>query len=243
MSMASKREERIGQTFTNQYGSYTIIEYYDVHNVIIRWNDKYETCMKTQYSNCIKGAIVNPYYPTILGHGYLGLMSDGSKPKTKVDGKITREYAVWHNMLQRCYDTNFQEKNPSYKGCQLEECLHCYAYFLEFVIEYIEGYEYWLNHPNKGVALDKDIKGDGSKLYSRDTIMFVSASKNTEERIERCGVKSVSIYGVNIDTGEKTKVFDSILQASQELNICRTGIYRCLDGRQATYKNYKWFKI
>lgn len=238
---------RIGEEFTSNEGCrFVIIEYNDTYDVWVEFLDEHKARVHTQYNNCKVGAVKNPYHPSVYGVGYLGLMSDGTRPKTRENGKMTREYGLWKRMLERCYSSKFQEKNPSYKGSILEDCLHCFAFFLEHVIRNIPNYEYWLEHPNEGVALDKDIRGDGGKIYSRDTIMFVPQSENTRERLERCGnpIKPIKIYGVNVKTGEKTKVFNSISEASSEMGIKHSCISGCLNNKkQKTAGGYKWYKV
>lgn len=185
------KKNRVGERFVSKesLGAYEfiIVEYNKCEDVWVEFQDEYKAKVHTSYQCCRKGGVKNPYHPSVFGKGYLGLMSNGSKPIMWNNGKVTREYVVWYSMLRRIYDPKFHERNPTYKDCILEDCLHCFAYFLEFVIRDIPNYEYWLNHPNEGVALDKDIRGKGSKIYSRDTIMFVTIEENSKERIERCG--------------------------------------------------------
>ena len=244
------KKNRVGEKFTNNKGcTFIIVEYINANDLWVEFQDEYKARVHANYKNCRDGGIKNPYYPSVYGVGYLGLMSDGSRPKVGENGKDTREYKVWHSMIQRVYDPKFQEKNPTYKGSILEEELHCFAYFLEFVIRDIPNYEYWLTHPNEYVALDKDIRGNGSKIYSRDTIMFVPQSENTKERIERCGnsfgSQPIKVYGVNVKTGECTKVFDSIREASRETGAKECCISECfkVNGRQKTAHGYRWFKV
>ena len=50
----------------------------------------------------------------------------------------------------------------------------------------IENYELWLNS-DKRICLDKDLKQVDvkNKVYSIDTVKFISASENTREAMER----------------------------------------------------------
>ena len=240
------KQNRVGEVFVSNEGcEFVIVEYVNSKNVIIEFCDEYKVRKNITYSQCNRGSVKNPYHPSVYGYGYLGLMSDGSKPKTKENGKMTREYEVWKNMIMRVYCPKWHETHPSYKGTILEECLHCYAYFLEYVIRDIPNYEYWLKHPNEGVALDKDVRGNGSKVYSRDTLMFVTQSENSRESVKRCGTltQSIEVYGVNIKTGERTREFENISEASKELGVNGSNISACLNGRYKTSGGYKWFKV
>lgn len=237
-----RKNNRVGEKFVSNEGySFVIVEYNKYEDVIIEFCDKHKSRVHTQYTNCKKGSVKNPYHPSVHGHGYLGLMSDGTRPKTRENGKATREYEVWSSMLARCYSEKYHEKQPTYRDSILEEELHCFAFFLEFVIKNIPNYEYWLNHPNEGVALDKDIRGKGSKVYSRDTIMFVTRSENCRESNKRN--PTTKVYGINIKTNEKTKVFNSVKEASCELDICCSSISACLNSRQKTAGGYTWHKV
>ena len=69
-------------------------------------------------------------------------------------------------MIQRCYDNEFQIKQPTYKDCKVCEEWHCYANFKK-----------WFNKnyyelDNERVELDKDILVEGNKIYSPDTCIF-----------------------------------------------------------------------
>ena len=239
--------ERIGEVFTSNEGcKFIIVEYNKYNDVWIEFCDEHKARVHTGYGACKKGEIKNPYHPSVYGHGYLGLMSDGTRPKTmNGNGKHTREYTVWKSMIQRVYCLKFHERCPTYKDVVLEDCLHCFAFFLEHVIRNIPNYEYWLNHPNELVALDKDTKSDGSKTYSRDTLMFIPQSENCKERNERCGIaiKPIKVYGVNVKTGERTKVFNSTHEASRELGVNQSSISACLNGRLKSTGGYRWFKV
>lgn len=241
----TKENTRIGEKFTSNEGyEFIIIEYNNCEDLWIQFEDKYGAKVHTRYQNCRTGQIKNPYHPSVFGCCYLGLLSDGSRPKTTDGkGKHTREYDVWCNMVERCYSTKWHNRHPTYKDVTLDENLHCFAYFLEH-IHLIPNYEYWLEHPNEGVSLDKDIRGKGNKIYSLDTIMFVSKSENSREVAKRYGVrKNVKVQGENIKTSEKTKVFESMNEAERETGVNHRDISACVNGRRNDAGGYKWIVI
>lgn len=100
--------------------------------------------------------------PVMCGMGYRG--------SENVDCK-SESYLKWHDMLNRCYNAKFHERQPQYK-----ECTVC---------------EEWLNYSNfkvwyeqnkiAGMALDldKDILFKGNKVYSSETCCFVPHTINT----------------------------------------------------------------
>ncbi len=100
--------------------------------------------------------------PVMCGVGYHG--------SENVDC-TSESYLKWHDMLVRCYNAKFHERQPQYKGCTV-----C---------------EEWLNYSNfkvwydqnkiKGMSLDldKDILFKGNKIYSPETCCFVPHAINT----------------------------------------------------------------
>ena len=70
-------------------------------------------------------------------------------------------------MLMRCYDPKYQEKHPSYKGCEIENYLLNFQHMGEWIDE--NYYEV----PGEKMCLDKDILYKGNKIYSRNTCIFV----------------------------------------------------------------------
>lgn len=100
--------------------------------------------------------------PVMCGIGYRG--------SENVDS-TSESYLKWHDMINRCYNAKFHERQPQYKGCTV-----C---------------EEWLNYSNfkvwydknkiTGVSwdLDKDILFKGNKVYSPETCCFVPHAVNT----------------------------------------------------------------
>lgn len=239
----SSKNKRLGEHFINSEGyEFIIVEYNNANNIIIEFQDKYKAKVPSRYGRCKNTS--NPYHPSVYGTGCLGLMPDGSKPIISINGKTTKEYRVWSSMIQRCYDEKFHKNNPTYKDATVCERWLVFANFLEDITS-IEGYELWKN--NGGYCLDKDAKGNGSKLYSLDTCCFISVNDNVKERNNRCGSPSnginEKIYGVNIKTGEKTKIYNSIREASRDFDVAYQSIQSCLNKKANSCKGYRWFKV
>lgn len=108
-----------------------------------------------------------------------------------IDGKHLRFYRCWHNMLERCYSSDYQRKYPTYIGCTVCEDWKILSIFKEwFDANYIEGY-----------CLDKDILSGYHKVYSPVTCIFLHPYLNrvlsikpkidldTPSGVERCGKK------------------------------------------------------
>jgi len=90
---------------------------------------------------------------------------------TWVDGKNIREYDLWKNMLQRCFDEKCKQKCPAYEG------VTCSKEWLSMT-KFIEDVSQMKGFGLIGWALDKDILQKGNKLYSKETCCFVPAEVN-----------------------------------------------------------------
>ena len=104
-------------------GCFTITNYLDSYNIGIRFIDTGDEMVA--HLGCIKnGEVKDPYSPSVCGVGVLG-----TKYPPSISGVLTREYALWQGMLQRCYSDNFKKKNPTYEGCEVSDNLKSYEYF------------------------------------------------------------------------------------------------------------------
>ena len=96
--------------------------------------------------------------------------NDKTRP-AKVDGKIVKEYDLWQSMLKRCFNENCQNKQPTYKGCNVSDNFLNYAYFYDWCHEQVgfgkvdDKGRYW--------QLDKGLLFVGNKTYSETACVFV----------------------------------------------------------------------
>lgn len=252
--MKGRFEDKTGKRFTNkkELGGYDfiIVEYNKYIDLWVEFQDEHKARVHTNYQKCKNGSVANPYHKSVYGVGCLGLMSDGSKPRTVKEDNyriMVKEYNLWHNMIRRCYDDKLHEQEPSYKDAIVCDRWLTYANFLED-LPLIEGYDLWLN--NEGYALDKDLKGNGSKVYSFETCCFITISENSKEanlrerEQRKQPQQGTKIYGINIKTGEQTRIFNSVKEASNYFNVKSSArFFECLNGQRKTYKGYTWHKI
>lgn len=183
----SAKIDRTGYVFINNQGCEAIVvEYKNNKEVVIEFQDRYKAKIMTTWNYIQKGSVRNPYHKTVSGVGCLGVMSDGTVPKTSKNSKETREYTLWSSMIRRCYNESVLKLRPCYRDAEVCERWLVYSNFLED-LPFIEGYEYWYNNPNKKIALDKDIKGNGQKLYCLENCCFVDTSENSRETFTRLG--------------------------------------------------------
>lgn len=155
---------KIGNVYeTNNSGSFIVEHYINSQNIHIRF-------LATGYKNIVggyqirSGQITDRLLPNVYSIGIIG------DCVSKVNGKHTKQYAVWREMLKRCYDQNYQSKFPTYLDCHVEEFFHYLPNFSRWVCE------------QKGFSeanwdFDKDILGNG-KFYSRDFCVFVPKEVN-----------------------------------------------------------------
>ena len=108
--------DRTGEENINNFGSKMIITGYRTNRDIDVYFPEYDWTIKNvQYNNFKKGQIKCPYERRTYGKGYLG---EGSY-KAKENGKTTRVYKSWKSMLQRCYDSKYHERQPTYIDCEV----------------------------------------------------------------------------------------------------------------------------
>lgn len=112
-----------------------------------------------------------------------------------VDGKQKQKrvwtcpcYRAWSNMLQRCYSTEYKERNPTYKGCSVSECWLTFSNFRAWMVA-----QNW-----DGKQLDKDLLDQGNKVYSAETCVFVAPMVNTFTN-DRGSSRGECLIGVNWD--------------------------------------------
>ena len=125
-------------------------------------------------------------------------------------------YRAWANMLERCYSTKFQERNPTYKGCSVSEEWLTFSNFRR-----------WMESQDwEGMQLDKDILFAGNNVYSAKTCVFITSIVNTftvDCRASR-GEWSIGVYW-NKQAGKFLSQCSNPLTNKRE----HLGIFTCED--------------
>jgi hypothetical protein len=161
-------KNRTGEINYNNFGSkMTIISYINCDNITVKFDNG--SIINSRYDHFKEGVLRSPYCKTIYGMGYIG----EGKYESHIENKITKTYQYWHGILTRCYSNNFQEKNPTYKNCEVCDDWNNFQNFGKW---YDENY-YEIN--GEKMQLDKDILNKGNKIYSPDTCVFVPQRINT----------------------------------------------------------------
>ena len=171
----SKKIDRIGETnISNEGCIMKIVEYNNCDDIIIQFEDEYKYRLCTSYRHFKEGECKNPYFASVLGHGYMGVDKEGNVPKISElkDGKNIKTWEAhkWGNMLQRCFDDKFKEKYPTYKDVTCCKRWLCFSYFLED-LEILKQEYNW--NVDEKLQLDKDILYKGNKLYSLENCVLV----------------------------------------------------------------------
>ena len=226
--------DRIGIEFTtNEEYQVVVIDYIDAKKVQVMFLDEHKHKMWTTWNNLKSGSLKNPFHKSVYGVGYLGLNGNHFK-----NGKKTREYQVWQGMIARCYDG--KERHKTYENVTVCDRWHNYSLFLED-LPLIKNYEYWKNHPNEKISLNKDfyytelgIKTD-CKEYSLLTTRFITKPENSKESAERSELGKPKKRVKCIET---QAIYESIQQASRETGIPHSNIIKVCQGERKTCGGY-----
>lgn len=180
-----ERYKVIGEKFQNKNGIEFIIE--DCESITPNSVRLYRVrFIKSGYvahnvsSGHIRNGEVKDYLsPSVFGVGCLGYASGYAKRK-----ESRRLYYTWRNMIRRCYDKNDNAyKWYGAKGVAVCDRWKRLDYFIEDITS-IRGYDP-VKFENSEIELDKDILGNGKKLYSLETCCFVSHSENNRDALKR----------------------------------------------------------
>lgn len=161
---------KTGETQLNSFGSEMIIVKYRKNNDIDVYFPEYNwTAEHKEYKDFKNGYIRCPYERRTYGVGFLG----EGKYKASKNGKYAKPYKAWKSMIERCYSPKYQEKQPTYIGCEVCEEWHNFQNFAEW---YEQNY---YEIPGERMELDKDILVKDNKTYSPNTCVFVSHNINS----------------------------------------------------------------
>lgn len=163
--------DRTGEKSMNFQGyEITVIESYGAHNLVVEFNDVRKSKREgVSYQEFIKGSIKNLYHADIYGVGYFG----EGEYTARVGGKMSKCYATWINMLDRCYSKNSTLTKESYKDVTVCDEWHNFQNFAKWF------YENYNSEIMKSWHLDKDIICPDCKIYSPETCCIIPIEINT----------------------------------------------------------------
>ena len=156
---------------TKQGCTIKIINKTKVGYSMVKFLDDYGYEVEVKNSSISRGTIRNPYYPSVCGIGYRGV----GEYKVSINSKATKEYETWRSMLVRCYDSKYQNLQPTYVGTTV------YSEWLNFQNFAKWHKENFPNIENIFFELDKDLlqKNIENKIYSPETCVFLPNKINT----------------------------------------------------------------
>lgn len=162
----STKIKYVGKVFsTNFCGDLVVLEYHRHNHVVVKF---LETGYITTVSmgNLRKGNCRDKLLPMVFGVGIVG--DEITRTST---GTHTKEYALWVNMLSRCYNVKVKNKSQKYSTCKVSENFKYFPYFKEWCNKQI-------GFGKEGWQLDKDILIKGNVLYSEHTCTFIPQEIN-----------------------------------------------------------------
>lgn len=161
----AKKAEHEGSIYpSKRFGDMIIVEYLNSKEVVVKFlNTGYVT--KEWFSSVKSGEVRDKSLPTTCGVGFIDV--DGAS----IDKNMTKEYSLWNNMINRCYNENLRHKHSTYADCKVSEDWR-----------YLSNFKEWCNnqvgYDQEGWHLDKDILANGNKEYSQETCCFVPKEIN-----------------------------------------------------------------
>ena len=154
-------DKRIGESRKNNDGELmTIIEYKNCDDILVEFNDRFNTQINSTYDCFSTGTIRNPNrvgkYGQVIGK------------ECSTSGK---EFRTWEQIVERVFNPRKWEDRENYKNVGIYKDWLYYPNFYKWIKEQ-ENYNRW----NEGErwAIDKDILSDpNNKIYSPDTCCLV----------------------------------------------------------------------
>ena len=211
---------------TRRSGDIEIIEYFNYHKVLIKFKNTGREKF-VQMKEVRNGSVCDKFLPF---RGGVGVIGEGDY-KSKVDGKYTREFSIWKDMVDRCYLK--KDKFLAYSDVTVCEEWLKFQNFAKWCNEQ-KGFKA-LDDRNKIFALDKDILVKGNKVYSPETCCFVPQEINSTLTLRRNhrGDLPLGVSSVYIKSTGKTRYSSSI---QVDLKHNHLGVF---DSKEEAFLAYK----
>lgn len=221
------KKDRLGEELINNQGCLMkIIKYNSNRDIFVAFQDEYKAIVHAAYPEFKKGAIKNPYYPSVYSVGIVGV-----KYPTSINYKNTNEYNAWVNMLRRCFDEELKEYNPTYKDVTCCKEWLLYENFYDWVHSQ-DNFDKWYYGDKWNV--DKDILVKNNKVYSPETCCLVPQNVN-KLFIKQTTNRGNLPIGVNKETNKfYARCHNPLINKRERLKLCLTPEEAFL-----TYKQYK----
>ena len=228
--MGRKSIDRTWEKGINNFGSKMIIVEYRKYSDIDVYFPEYDWTFKhSTYQSFKNGEIKCPYEKRVYGIGYLG----EGKYKPKENGKHTKVYKTWKDMLGRCYDTKIQEKYPTYKDCEVDKKWHNFQNFAKWY------YDNYYEVEGERMELDKDILFKHNKIYSLETCIYVPHTINSLFiKCDKC--RGSSVIGTTPRKNGKYEVQCWLI--NPKTGKSKNEYLGRYDSQEEAFKIYKYYK-
>ena len=221
--------DRTGEKGVNTFGSEMVIVKYRTNRDVDIYFPEYDwTAKNREYKGFKNGNIKCPYERRYFGVGYIG----EGKYKVWENGKNTKCYKTWHNMLNRCYDEKFHEKYPTYIGCEVDKNWHNFQNFAEWY------YNNYYEIEGGKMCLDKDILYKHNKVYSPKTCIFVPQTINSLF-VKRDNDRGESVIGASLKNGRYRVQCWSF---DPETGKSKQEYFGYYDSQEKAFEIYKYYK-
>lgn len=228
--MKKNKIDRTGERSYNNFGSeMVIIEYRGTLDIDIYFPEYNWTFNGATYNSFKNGNVKCPYEPKVCGIGYIG----EGKYRVSKNGKNTKVYDTWRDMLKRCYDEKHRGKNPSYIDCKVDKNWHNFQNFAKW---YEDNY---YEVESERMHLDKDILVKHNKVYSPDTCIFVPQTINLLF-VKRDKSRGVSLIGTSPFKNGKYRVDCQMI--NPETGKSKNEYLGYYETQQKGFEVYKYYK-
>lgn len=143
-----------------------------------------------QYCDIKRGNVKNLYYPSLFEVGYFGV----GKYSSGINGDLYKSYKKWSQMIRRCYDPYYINRQPTYKDVYVCDEWHNFQVFADWHDKNYREFDGFKTQ------LDKDLIKNGNKIYSPETCCYIPQYLNTFVNNEYSHNTSGYI-GVSYNTG------------------------------------------
>ena len=210
-----------GDVFQNNEGYYyTIEEYINPTNVIIKWNDCGTEDVVTS-GNITKGAVKYLNQPSVFGVGFLGYgrFIPGSKRIREGEIRLPRHlHRYWRHILER---TVGNRDITRYEGCLIHEDWLNLQNFCEWAV--LQKNHDAVESNGRKWHIDKDILVKGNRTYGPDTCVFVP--------------NEINIFFIEREVGNTGQIGVNFIKPSHP-NAKDGYVARCHTGGERKYLGY-----
>lgn len=167
---------KVGDRFKSNRGGWcVVVKYTTAQKIEVKFEDDQSAVIITNSECLLTGQFKNPCAPLIFGVGYFGQGPYKAKNGSSKTHSPTKSYVSWVNMLSRCYDPNYINREIYDEVSVSKDWLNYQNY-----ARWYEDESRFNTDQKLRYALDKEIlaQHDGSYTYSENTCCLVPVKIN-----------------------------------------------------------------